>query len=52
MSKAKARDYMFAAARKLEKIAMETRDLPPAEYKAIMKLALEARTMALRKLRK
>ena len=51
LSKAKARDYMFAVARKLEKVAMDTRELPPAEYKKIMAMALEARTMAFRKLR-
>jgi hypothetical protein len=51
LSKAKAREYMFQIARKLEKVAMDTRDLPPAEYKQLILMAMEARKFGYRKLR-
>lgn len=51
MSKAKAREYTLAASRKMLKVAQDTRDLTPADYKAAMKMCEDLRMFMMKRLR-
>ena len=51
ISKAKARDLTLQASRKMLKVAQETRDISPADYKMAMKLSEELRMFMFKRLR-
>ena len=51
MSKSKAREYCLAASRKMLKVAQDTRDLSPADYKAAMKMSEDLRLFMMKRLR-
>jgi len=51
ISKAKARDLTLAASRKMLKVAQETRDISPADYKAAMKMCEDLRMFMMKRLR-
>ena len=51
ISKAKARELTQAASRKMLKVAQETRDISPADYKAAMKMSEDLRLFMMKRLR-
>jgi len=51
MSKAKAREYVYACQRKMLKVAMETRDISTADYTKAMSLVHDLQKFANNKLR-